>query len=74
MIEFFISVQRDSTIYPDDRLSGVQRNGNEFSIIENPYYDNNDYLGSESTRNMTNNVDLEKIDVVTVTENVYYEM
>ena len=46
----------------------------EFGVIDNPYYGDAEDIAMNPTRKSTNNVDLNNVEAVTVTENVYYEM
>ena len=47
---------------------------NELSVIENPYYGDVYDIVLDPTRKTQYNVDLNDVEAVTVTENVYYEM
>ena len=47
---------------------------NEFGVIENPYYGDAEDISFNPTRKSQNIVDLNNIQVLTATENVYYQL
>ena len=55
-------------------LNGHKGDDQEFGVIDNPYYGDAGDIAMNPTRKSTNNVDLNNVEAVTVTENVYYEM
>ena len=47
---------------------------NEFGVFENPYYEDGDDMRSNPVQTTTKNVDLNEVEHVKSTTNVYYEM
>ena len=47
---------------------------NEFGVIENPYYGDADVNAWNPTKKSSNNVDLNNVEYLTATQNLYYEI
>ena len=47
---------------------------NEFGVIENPYYGDAEIIAFNPAQKSPNNVDLNNVEFVTPTQNLYYEM
>ena len=57
-----------------ENLSDPKMEGNEFGVIENPYYGDADVNALSPAQTSPNNVDLKNVEFLTITQNLYYEM
>ena len=55
-------------------FSAPEEEENEFAVIQNPYYGDACAMESNPTQRTLNRVDLDNVEIVTATNNVYYEI
>ena len=71
---FFKDDQGSSTDHVGKNLSHPKMDENEFGVIENPYYGEAEIIVSNPAQKSSNNVDLNNVEFLTATQNLYYEM